>query len=66
VYFSAGARLSIHISQAPVGGCHEEGYVFMNANITDPDKFATFEPLSLQAMKHTVVSFWCVEEGARR
>ena len=38
----------------------------MNAKPTDPDKFASFEPLSLQAMKHTVVSFCCVEEGARR
>ena len=38
----------------------------MNSNPPDPDKFATFQPLSLKAMKHTVVSFWCVEEGARR
>jgi uncharacterized protein (DUF1330 family) len=48
------------------GEFHEEGDVFMNANPTDPDKFAAFQPLSLKAMKHTVVSFWCVGEGARR
>lgn len=38
----------------------------MNANPADTDKFAAFLPLALKAMKHTVVSFWCVGEGARR
>ncbi|MFK4447107.1 uncharacterized protein (DUF1330 family) [Caballeronia udeis] len=28
-----------------------KGYVFMNANFTDPDKFPTYQPFSMKAME---------------
>ncbi|MEA3104268.1 DUF1330 domain-containing protein [Caballeronia mineralivorans] len=28
-----------------------KGYVFMNANVTDPERFAAYQPLSMQAIE---------------
>ena len=33
------------------GSVMTKGYVFMNANVTDPERFAAYQPLSMQAIE---------------